>query len=102
VKDYEPEEGKSKLEKDGGTFAFQAHDPGSTTMYKNIRVKELKQGGFSAAMSACMLSAMVVNPYDMSCRWWSCRKTKDGKLAVLGVHPAAMKILAAIPPGEGA
>ena len=42
VKDYEPEEGKSKLEKDGGTFAFQAHDPDSTTLYKNIRVKALK------------------------------------------------------------
>ena len=24
-----------------GTFAFQAHDPGSTVMYKNIRVKRL-------------------------------------------------------------
>ncbi len=42
VKDYEPEEGKSKLEKGGGTFAFQAHDKGSTTLYKNIRVKALK------------------------------------------------------------
>lgn len=27
---------------DMGTFALQAHDPGSTTMYKNIRVKPLK------------------------------------------------------------
>ncbi|WP_031495492.1 3-keto-disaccharide hydrolase [Bryobacter aggregatus] len=26
----------------GDTFAFQAHDPGSTTMYKDIRVKILK------------------------------------------------------------
>jgi hypothetical protein len=41
VKDFEPEEGKSKLQKDGGTFAFQAHDKGSTTLYKNIRVKPL-------------------------------------------------------------
>lgn len=41
VKDYTPEEGKSKLQKDGGTFAIQAHDKGSTTMYKNIRVKKL-------------------------------------------------------------
>jgi hypothetical protein len=41
VKDYVPEEGKSKLQKDGGTFAIQAHDPGSTTLYKNIRVKSL-------------------------------------------------------------
>lgn len=42
VKDYVADEGKSKLEKGGGTFAFQAHDPGSTTMYKNVRVKALK------------------------------------------------------------
>ncbi len=41
VKDFKPEEGKNKLEKGGGTFAIQAHDPGSTTMYKNIRVKAL-------------------------------------------------------------
>ena len=26
----------------GATFALQAHDPGSTIMYKNIRVKALK------------------------------------------------------------
>jgi len=39
--DYKPEEGKSKLQKDGGTFAIQAHDPGSTTLYKNLRVKDL-------------------------------------------------------------
>lgn len=39
--DYKAEEG-SKLLKDGGTFAFQAHDKGSTTLYKNIRVKVLK------------------------------------------------------------
>jgi hypothetical protein len=25
-----------------GTFALQAHDPGSTVMYRNIRVKGLK------------------------------------------------------------
>jgi hypothetical protein len=24
-----------------GTFAFQAHDPGSTILYKNVRVKRL-------------------------------------------------------------
>jgi hypothetical protein len=41
VKDYTPEEGKSKLQKDGGTFAIQAHDKGSTTLYKNIRIKKL-------------------------------------------------------------
>jgi hypothetical protein len=39
--DYKPEEGQSKLQKDGGTFAIQAHDPGSTTLYKNLRIKEL-------------------------------------------------------------
>ncbi|MCW1887732.1 DUF1080 domain-containing protein [Luteolibacter flavescens] len=38
---YTAEEGKSKLQKDGGTFAIQAHDPGSTTLHKNIRVKTL-------------------------------------------------------------
>lgn len=27
----------------GATFAFQAHDPGSTIMYKNVRVKVLKK-----------------------------------------------------------
>ena len=42
VKDYKAEEGKSKLTKGGGTIALQAHDKGSTTLYKNIRVKELK------------------------------------------------------------
>lgn len=42
VNKYVAEEGKSKLAKGGGTFAFQAHDPGSTTLYKNIRVKVLK------------------------------------------------------------
>lgn len=40
--DYKVEEGKSKLLADGGTFAIQAHDKGSTTLYKNIRVKVLK------------------------------------------------------------
>ena len=42
VKDYKAEEGKSKLSKGGGTIALQAHDKGSTTLYKNIRIKELK------------------------------------------------------------
>jgi hypothetical protein len=28
----------------GGTFALQAHDPGSTTFYRNIRVRELPAG----------------------------------------------------------
>jgi hypothetical protein len=41
VKDYKVEEGKSKLTPGGGTIALQAHDPGSTTLYKNIRIKTL-------------------------------------------------------------
>lgn len=32
---------KSKLQKDGGTIALQAHDPGSKVYYKNIRIKLL-------------------------------------------------------------
>ncbi len=36
---YKTEEGTSKLVADGGTIAFQAHDKGSTTLYKNIRIK---------------------------------------------------------------
>lgn len=41
---YEPEcVGQSDAERrlDQGTFAFQAHDPGSTVHFKNIRVKRL-------------------------------------------------------------
>jgi hypothetical protein len=38
---YQTEEKSSKLLPDGGTFAIQAHDQGSTTYYKNIRVKVL-------------------------------------------------------------
>jgi Domain of Unknown Function (DUF1080) len=37
---YQADE-KSKLLPDGGTFAIQAHDQGSTTYYKNIRLKVL-------------------------------------------------------------
>jgi hypothetical protein len=29
------------LDKDGGTFAFQSHDPGSEVHFKNVRVKKL-------------------------------------------------------------
>jgi hypothetical protein len=36
------EDGTTKLKPDGGTIAFQAHDAGSTTYYKNIRIKALK------------------------------------------------------------
>lgn len=39
--DYTPEEGNTKLQKGGGAFALQAHDPDSITFYKNIRVKTL-------------------------------------------------------------
>ncbi len=38
---YKTESGKTKLLPEGGTFAIQAHDKGSTTLYKNIRVKVL-------------------------------------------------------------
>lgn len=38
---HKPAEGATKLLPDGGTIAFQAHDPGSTTFYKNIRIKPL-------------------------------------------------------------
>ena len=41
LKDFVPKEGGSKLLPDGGTIAFQAHDPGSTVLYKNIRIKAL-------------------------------------------------------------
>ena len=40
--DYKTEAGTTKLVPDGGTIAFQAHDKGSTTLYKNIRIKVLK------------------------------------------------------------
>ena len=40
--DYKTEAGTTKLLPDGGTFAIQAHDKGSVTLYKNIRVKVLK------------------------------------------------------------
>jgi hypothetical protein len=40
--DYKADPATTKLPADGGTFAFQAHDGGSTSLYKNIRVKVLK------------------------------------------------------------
>ena len=49
VNDYvEPEnpwrpEGSENLKLSSGTFALQAHDAGSTTYYKNIKVKELPE-----------------------------------------------------------
>ena len=39
---YPTEPATSKLQPDGGTLAIQAHDPGSTTLYKNIRIKVTK------------------------------------------------------------
>ena len=39
---YKTEPATTKLKPDGGTIAFQAHDKGSTTFYKNIRIKVLK------------------------------------------------------------
>lgn len=38
---YKTEAATTKLLPDGGAFAIQAHDKGSTTLYKNIRVKVL-------------------------------------------------------------
>jgi len=39
---YKPEAVDTKLLPDGGSFAIQAHDTGSTTFYKNIRIKVLE------------------------------------------------------------
>ncbi len=39
---YKTEPDTTKLKPDGGTIAIQAHDGGSTTLYKNIRIKVLK------------------------------------------------------------
>ncbi|MDB6076995.1 MAG: hypothetical protein JWO82_742 [Akkermansiaceae bacterium] len=39
--DYTPEQGKSKLQAEGGTIALQAHDKGSVVHYKNIRIQPL-------------------------------------------------------------
>jgi hypothetical protein len=36
---YQTEAATTKLLPDGGTLAIQAHDRGSTTFYKNIRIK---------------------------------------------------------------
>lgn len=41
VDNYVPEEGKSRLQKEGGAIALQAHDNGSVVHYKNIRIKVL-------------------------------------------------------------
>lgn len=39
--DHQSEPATSKLRAEGGTLAIQAHDPGSTTFYRNIRIKVL-------------------------------------------------------------
>lgn len=42
VVDYmEPENKEGSVKLSAGTFALQAHDPGSTVLYRNIRVKRL-------------------------------------------------------------
>lgn len=41
VKDFKPEGEQDKLVVGGGLIALQAHDPGSTVYYRNIRVKSL-------------------------------------------------------------
>lgn len=42
VVDYEePEDVKGTIKLSSGTFALQAHDPGSTVYYRNIKVKRL-------------------------------------------------------------
>ncbi|MCH7227741.1 DUF1080 domain-containing protein [Haloferula sp. A504] len=41
VKDFKPEGEQDKLVEGGGMIALQAHDPGSTVYYKNIRIKAL-------------------------------------------------------------
>ena len=40
--DHKTGEGSTKLLPDGGAFSIQAHDKGSTTLHKNIRVKVLE------------------------------------------------------------
>ena len=39
---YQTESATTKLLPEGGALAIQSHDPGSTTLYKNIRIKVLK------------------------------------------------------------
>lgn len=41
VSNFTPKEGESRLTKEGGAIALQAHDGGSTVYYKNIRLKPL-------------------------------------------------------------
>jgi Domain of Unknown Function (DUF1080) len=39
---YQTETATTKLLPEGGAIAIQSHDPGSTTLYRNIRIKVLK------------------------------------------------------------
>jgi hypothetical protein len=41
VVDFDEPSGKAQPSLSSGTFALQAHDPGSTVYYRNIRVKRL-------------------------------------------------------------
>ena len=41
ISNFTPKEGESRLTKEGGTIALQAHDKNSTVLYKNIRIKPL-------------------------------------------------------------
>lgn len=41
ISNFTPKEGESRLTKEGGAIALQAHDKDSTVLYKNIRIKPL-------------------------------------------------------------
>ncbi len=41
ISNFTPKEGESRLTKEGGAIALQAHDKNSTVLYKNIRIKPL-------------------------------------------------------------
>ncbi len=42
IVNYTAPDGQSKLQEGGGLIGLQAHDPGSTVYYKNLRVRVLK------------------------------------------------------------
>ena len=41
ISNFTPKDGESRLTHEGGAIALQAHDPDSTVIYKNIRIKPL-------------------------------------------------------------
>lgn len=41
ISNFTPKEGESRLTKEGGAIALQAHDKNSTVLYRNIRIKPL-------------------------------------------------------------